>query len=83
MLQRLVADTEKLGARQLVARAHFLLAELLRQSGNVTEAATEYASTLKALQEMKKDTGESILRRVDIKSIFDQSIRGASPSTSK
>jgi tetratricopeptide (TPR) repeat protein len=82
-LGRLVADTEKLGARPLSAKAHFLLAELLRESGNLPEATTEYRSSQKTIEEMKKDAGDGILRRVDIKLMSDEANRWASSSNRK
>jgi len=82
-LERLVADTEKLGTKPLSTKAHFLLAEVLRLSGNTTESTNEYRSALTSIDEMKKDAGDGILRRSDLKSIANQASRWTGLSAQK
>ena len=60
----------------LSAKAHFLLGNVLRESGNQAEAQQEYRGTLRLLDEMRKDPGaDKILQRSDFKTMYDEATR--------
>jgi hypothetical protein len=66
--------SDKLGARMLLARSHFLLASALRLSGNAPEAGGHYREVVRLLDEMSKERGaDKILDRADLKPIYQES----------
>jgi len=82
-LKRALLRTEKIGLKPLSAKAHFLLANALRESGNQPEAQEEYRSTLNLLDEMRKQPGaDKILQRSDFKAMYDEATRGSQAAKS-
>ncbi len=72
-LGRALLRADKIGLKPLSTRAHFLLGNALRESGNQTEAQQEYRSSLNLLDEMRKQPGaDKILQRSDFKTIYDE-----------
>ena len=77
-LERALLLSDKLGMQPLSARAHYLLAVIARESGNGSDAQDHAREALRLLDAMKKDPGaEKLLQRSDLKSIYDESTRGA------
>jgi serine/threonine protein kinase/tetratricopeptide (TPR) repeat protein len=75
-LERAVAKTEKLGLRTLSAQGHYLLATILRLTGNGGDAAGHYRETLRLLEDIRKEAGASnVLQRSDLNSIYSDSTR--------
>lgn len=75
-LERALLLSDKLGMQPLSARAHYLLAVIARESGNVSDAQDHYREALRLLDAMKKDPGaEKLLQRSDFKAIYDESTR--------
>jgi tetratricopeptide (TPR) repeat protein len=75
-LERAVAKTEKLGLRALSAQGHYLLATILRVTGNSGEAAGRYRAALRLLEDIRKEAGASnVLQRSDLNSIYTDSTR--------
>ena len=67
---------DKVGLKPLSAKAHYLLATVLRASGHQGEAQQHYRSTLQLLDEMRKEPGsEKILQRADFKTMNDEATR--------
>jgi serine/threonine protein kinase/Tfp pilus assembly protein PilF len=66
--------SDKLGARMLLARSHFLLANALRFSGNASEAGGHYREVVRLLDEMSKERGaDKVMDRADLKQIYQES----------
>ena len=77
-LRRALLRADKIGLKPLSAKAHFLLAAALRSSGNQTDAQLEYRSTVRLLDDMRKEPGaEKILQRSDFKTMYDEAKRGS------
>jgi serine/threonine protein kinase/tetratricopeptide (TPR) repeat protein len=75
-LNRALNESEKLGLRTLLARTHYLLATVLRLTGNVPEASGHYREALRYLDEIEKDTGsDAVLKRSDLNVIYTESNR--------
>ena len=75
-LERALLLSDKLGMQPLSARAHYLLAVIARESGNVSDAQDHYREALRLLDAMKKDPGaEKLLQRSDFRAIYDESTR--------
>jgi eukaryotic-like serine/threonine-protein kinase len=75
-LDRALNESEKLGLRTMLARTHYLLATVLRLSGNVPEASGHYREALRNLDEIEKDTGsDAVLKRSDLNVIYTESNR--------
>ena len=75
-LDRALNQSEKLGLRTLLARTHYLLATVLRLTGNVSEASGHYREALRYLDEIEKDTGsDAVLKRSDLNVIYTESNR--------
>jgi serine/threonine protein kinase/tetratricopeptide (TPR) repeat protein len=77
-LERALQRTEKLGLKPLSARAHYLLANNLRASGDAPEAQQHYRNAVELIDAMRKDAGsEKILQRADIKMMYNDASRWA------
>jgi tetratricopeptide (TPR) repeat protein len=77
-LERALQRTEKLGLKPLSARAHYLLANDLRASGDAAEAQQHYRNAVELIDAISKDAGsEKILQRADIKMMYDEASRWA------
>lgn len=75
-LDRALNESEKLGLRTLLARTHYLLATVLRLTGNVPESSSHYGAALRYLDEIEKDTGsDAVLKRSDLNVIYTESNR--------
>jgi hypothetical protein len=62
-----------MGLKPLSAKAHYLLAATLRDSGNQAEAQQHYRDALRLLDTMRLEPGaEKILQRSDFKNIYDE-----------
>jgi serine/threonine protein kinase/tetratricopeptide (TPR) repeat protein len=72
VLQQAAAPAEKSGMRLRLARIYYLEATASRLSGNSGDAWNEYRQSLALLNTIRNEPGaENILRRVDLKAIFD------------
>ncbi len=79
-LQEGLGKSEKLGARYLSARIHYLLGNADRLGGNAADASAHYAQTVSLIEEMRKDPGaEKLLERADLKAISAEASRFAAP----
>jgi serine/threonine protein kinase/tetratricopeptide (TPR) repeat protein len=75
-LERALGRAEKLGLRTLLAKGHFLLATVLRATGNGTEATPHYREAVRLLDEIRKEAGaERVMGRADLKPIYTDSTR--------
>jgi eukaryotic-like serine/threonine-protein kinase len=72
ILQQAATAAEKSGMRLRQARIYFLEATASRLSGNSGEAWNEYRQAIALLNAIRNEPGaENILRRADLKAIFD------------
>jgi tetratricopeptide (TPR) repeat protein len=72
ILQQAAPQAEKSGMRMLLARIHYLEATASRLSGNSGQAWSDYREALTLLNAIRGEAGaENILRRSDLKVIFD------------
>ena len=75
-LGRAVLQSENLGLKPLLLRAHFLLGEVLREQGAVSEAIPHYLKAMDLLDSFARDSGaDKIMERADFKAIYSQSER--------
>jgi len=73
-LERAVLQSEKLGLKPLLMRAHFLLGRMFRDQGARADAIAHYQQALDLLDAFKKDSGaEKIMERADFKAIYNDS----------
>ncbi|HLK33020.1 MAG TPA: tetratricopeptide repeat protein, partial [Terriglobales bacterium] len=73
-LERALIQSENLGLRPLLLRAHFLLGETLAQQRNIGEATAQFRQVLTLLGEMGKDGGaDKIMERADFKLMYENS----------
>ncbi|HZD49755.1 MAG TPA: tetratricopeptide repeat protein, partial [Silvibacterium sp.] len=85
ILQDAAAPAEKSGMRLRLARIYYYEATASRLSGNSADAWNEYRQALNLLNAVRNEPGaENILRRTDLKAIFDDCNRwvGAGPAKS-
>jgi tetratricopeptide (TPR) repeat protein len=76
-LERALLRSDKLGQQELSAKAHYLLATIARNSGNLVEAKDDYQWVVRTLDTMKKEPGaEKLLLRSDLKLMYEESTRG-------
>jgi tetratricopeptide (TPR) repeat protein len=72
-LERALAKGEKLGARMLMARAHYLLAAAVRKT-DAAESRRHYADAARLLDEMRADIGrDEVLKRRDVAQMASES----------
>ncbi len=72
VLQEAAAPAEKSGMRLRLARIYYLQATASRLSGNTGDAWNEYRQSLALMNTLRSEPGaENILRRVDMKTIYD------------
>jgi tetratricopeptide (TPR) repeat protein/predicted Ser/Thr protein kinase len=75
-LDRALAKAEKLGLRVLQAKAHYFLASLLTQSGNVKEATPHYREVVRILESISKEDGSArVLERADLQGMYRDSMK--------
>jgi tetratricopeptide (TPR) repeat protein len=74
VLQRTVANSERLGLQVSLATGHFLLAEALRLGGTQGEASNHYAQARRILDEIGKEAhSDTLLKRSDLARIYQES----------
>jgi len=74
VLQRTLANAEKVGLQVSLAKGHYLLAEALRLSGTQGEAPRHYAETRRILDEVGKEAhSETLLKRSDLARMYQES----------
>ncbi len=82
VLERALLRADKVGLKPLSARAHYLLGNALRTSGNQAEAQRHYRDAVQLLDAMRKEAGaEKILQRSDFKTMYEEATRGSQAST--
>jgi tetratricopeptide (TPR) repeat protein len=66
-LNRALARSEKLGSQSLQAQSHYLLATVLRLSGEASEAQRHYSDTRRILDAMSNEAkSDTFLKRFDL-----------------
>jgi hypothetical protein len=76
-VDRALAKAETFGFRLLLAKAHYLRAEVLA-AGKDAAARRDYASALRLLNELKADDGnQNVLARADLAAVYAASEKGA------
>jgi eukaryotic-like serine/threonine-protein kinase len=75
-LDRAMGTSEKLGVRMETARIRYLLGNLLRLTGNGTEAGNQYQQAITLLDDIKKEPGaEHVMDRSDLHTIYTEASR--------
>ncbi len=75
-LERALGQSEKLGLQPLTIKANYLLATVLRSSGENAQAQAHYQAALLGLDSMQKESGaEKLLSRSDLAAIYKDSTR--------
>jgi tetratricopeptide (TPR) repeat protein len=78
-LERAVLQSEKLGLRPLLLRAHASLGRIFREKGEPADATSHYRQALNLLEGIKKDPGsDKVMERADFKAMYaeaDQWVR--------
>ena len=73
-LESALSQSQRMGLQPLTARAHFLLAAVLRISGNDALAQGHYQDALRLLDSMQKESGaEKLLQRSDLAAMYKDS----------
>jgi hypothetical protein len=71
-LDAAVAQADRLGARSLLAQAHYLMNLIEAAAGNQVEARRHLESARQLLDAIRKDSrSDEVLRRSDLKPILD------------
>jgi tetratricopeptide (TPR) repeat protein len=71
---RTLARSDKLGLRALQARAHFLLAQCLKQTGAAGEVPRHLAEARRLLEEIRKEAkSDAVVKRADLAPILADS----------
>ncbi len=84
ILQETTATAEKSGMRLRLARIYYLQATVARLSGNSGDAWNEYRQTIALLTTIRNEPGaENILRRADLKAVFDDCNRWVGATSAK
>jgi serine/threonine protein kinase/tetratricopeptide (TPR) repeat protein len=74
VLERSVAESQKLGLNVLLAKSHYLLAETLRLTGNQAEAVHHYSEAHRIIDEIRKYAQtDDLMKRVDLAKIYQES----------
>ncbi len=77
-LDRALLQADKLGLKPLSAKAHYLLASILRASGDQVEALPHYQEALQLIDAMHDDPGaDKILERSDFKTMYEEATSGS------
>jgi serine/threonine protein kinase/tetratricopeptide (TPR) repeat protein len=83
LLEEAKRKSEELGSRALLARCHYLMGTTLRLSGQDAAASPHYDEARQLVEEIHKETGnDAILKRVDIRPIYEESLRRSQSSKS-
>lgn len=81
-LRAALDKSDKLGARVLLAKSHFLMANALRLTGDSSEAGGHYREAVRLLNAIRSEPGaEKVLDRADLKPIYQESTRWAQAPT--
>jgi serine/threonine protein kinase/tetratricopeptide (TPR) repeat protein len=79
-----ILRADKIGLKPLSAKAYFLLGNVLRASGNASEAQQNYRKALDLLDGMRQEKGaEKTLERADFKTIHDEATRQVQGTAAK
>src|SRR5215471_15382655 len=82
VLERSVADSQKLGLNVLLAKSHYLLAETLRLTSNPAEAVHHYSEAHRIIDEIRKYAQtDDLMKRVDLAKIYQESARRQNSTT--
>jgi tetratricopeptide (TPR) repeat protein len=82
-LERLLGQSEKLGAIMETARLQYLLGNSLRLGSNESESASHYREALRILDEIKSEPGaQDLLKRSDLKSLYEEAAHWSSSKSS-
>jgi eukaryotic-like serine/threonine-protein kinase len=77
-LDRALNTSEKLGTRLQTATIHYLMAKLLKQTGNASGASAQYRQAVTLMDEIKKEPGaEKTLARTDLQALYTEASQGA------
>jgi tetratricopeptide (TPR) repeat protein len=71
-VERALTQSEKMGLRGLLARGHFLMATALRLTGHTTDSERELEQARQILSDIRKEAGESVMKRIDFAAIVQQ-----------
>jgi serine/threonine protein kinase/tetratricopeptide (TPR) repeat protein len=83
-LGRAMTSSEKLGLRETLARSHYLMATVLRLTGNASEAAGHYRETVRILEEIRNEPGAAnVLQRSDLNHIHADSTHWSAADKNK
>jgi len=75
-LNRALARSEKLGSQSLQAQSHYLLATVLRLSGEASEAQRNYSDTRRILDAMSAEAkSDTLIKRFDLAPIYADAIK--------
>ena len=75
-LERALQRSDKIGLKPLSVKAHYLLGNAMRASGNELEAQQHYLTTTQMLDDMRKEAGsDKILQRSDFKTMYEEATR--------
>jgi hypothetical protein len=75
-LEQELAKAQRAGVRFGLVRIYYLLGTSARLNGNGERAADYYSQAARSLDGVRGDSGaENILRRADVKAIYDESNR--------
>ena len=75
-LERALLRADTVGLKPQSAKAHYLLGNTLRASGNQAEAQQHYREVVKLLDGMRREAGaEKILQRPDFKAMYEEATR--------
>ncbi|HTM41366.1 MAG TPA: tetratricopeptide repeat protein [Terriglobales bacterium] len=82
VLQRSLANSEKLGLQVSLAKSHFLLGEALRLGGSAAEAPHHYAEARRILDGVAKEShSDTLLKRSDLAKMYQQSAQLDRPTS--
>jgi tetratricopeptide (TPR) repeat protein len=82
VLQRTLANAEKVGLQVSLAKGHYLLAEALRLGGTQGEAPRQYTEARRILEEVGKEAhSETLLKRSDLARMYQESLNWQSPTS--
>jgi tetratricopeptide (TPR) repeat protein/predicted Ser/Thr protein kinase len=72
-LSQALLQIDKLGLKPLGVKTHFLIAGILRTSGNKVEAQQHYRDVVQLLDAMRRDPGaDKIMQRFDFKAMYEE-----------
>ncbi len=82
VLQRALANSEKLGLQVSLAKSHYLLGEALRLGGSAAEAPHHYAEARRILDGVAKEShSDTVLKRSDLAKLYQESTQRQNPTS--